>query len=225
MKINKHISLATLATVLLSLPMVSLAADNQEKDQHGAGQRNEQQQGKPQQQGSPQQQARPPQQANPQQQSRPQQQANPQQQQTSTAGLNSKPTRNSSQTSTAGQSSAAEPASTASQSAAAEPASTAGQSSAAEPASTAGQPSTAVQTSTAGWTNPRQSRGCSPPPCAAEQPMAIRSLELERQHGLATQSELVARERVLQELYGRARQLLLCTWFRLLQRAAGILGP
>ncbi len=221
MKINKHISLATLAGVLLSLPMVSLAADNQEKDQHGAGQRNEQQQGKPQQQGSPQQQARPPQQANPQQQSRPQQQANPQQQKglnsrqilSNRAGPNSKPIRSSRQASAASKSSAAEPASTA------------GQSSAAEPASTAGQPSTAVQTSTAGWTNPRQSHGCSPPPCAAEQPMAIRSLELERQHGLATQSELVARERVLQELYGRARQLLLCTWFRLLQRTAGILGP
>ena len=80
MKINGHISLATLATVLLSLPVVSLAADNQEKDQHGAGQRNEQQQARPQQQANPQQQSRPQQQANPQQPSRPQQQANPQQQ-------------------------------------------------------------------------------------------------------------------------------------------------
>jgi len=80
-KINKHIFLATLATALLSLPMVSVAADNQEKDQHGAGQRNEQQQqARPQQQANPRQQSRPQQLANPQPQFRPQQQASPQQQ-------------------------------------------------------------------------------------------------------------------------------------------------
>ena len=79
MKINKHIFLAASATVLLSLPVISLAADNQEKDQHAAGQRNGQQES-PQQQANPKQQGRPQQQANPQQQGRPQQQANPQQQ-------------------------------------------------------------------------------------------------------------------------------------------------
>ncbi len=82
---NKHLFLAASATVLLSLPNVGLAADNQEKDQHGQGQRNAQQespqqQGKPERRGGQQQQSRPQQQANPQQQGRPQQQASPQQQ-------------------------------------------------------------------------------------------------------------------------------------------------
>ncbi len=81
---NKHLFLAASATVLLSLPNVGLAADNQEKDQHGQGQRNAQQespqqQGKPERRGGQQQQSRPQQQANPQQQGRPQQQASPQQ--------------------------------------------------------------------------------------------------------------------------------------------------
>lgn len=85
MILNKHGFLAASAAVLLSLPMVSLAAENQEKDQHTEGQRNGRQgsqppQARPQQQASPQQQAQPQEQANPQQPGRFQQQTNPQQQ-------------------------------------------------------------------------------------------------------------------------------------------------
>jgi hypothetical protein len=85
MRFNRSMLLAASATALLSLPAVSLAADNQDKNQRPEVQHNGQQAGpqhdaKPQQQPNPQQQSRPQQQAGPQQQFSPQQQPNPQQQ-------------------------------------------------------------------------------------------------------------------------------------------------
>jgi outer membrane biosynthesis protein TonB len=75
----KRILLSASAAMLLILPAVSFAADNQENDQHPADQGRPQRQTQPQQeQAQPQQEQRPQRQAQPQQEQRPQQQASPQ---------------------------------------------------------------------------------------------------------------------------------------------------